>query len=78
MATIVVDPLKYYSTTLFQNKDYLSLETNAERLEFILRFVKPLREYRAEMYVKADNYRERHRKSLEKSLQLRAKGRLYF
>jgi hypothetical protein len=63
---------------LANDKQFLSLESNKQRIEYILTFVKPLEEYREEIFDEANDYCGRHEKSLHKSLALRSEGRKHF
>jgi hypothetical protein len=63
---------------LANDEQFLSLESNKERIEYIVTFVKPLEEYRTEIFDEANDYCGKHQKSLKKSLALRSEGRKHF
>ena len=70
------DDFSTYSS-LMQNKEFLSLKTNKERIEFILNFIRPLSVFRKYVHQRADQYLAQHMKSAEKSLNFREKGIKY-
>jgi hypothetical protein len=63
---------------LAADQEFQSLESNRERIEFVLNFVKPLQEYRAEIFERANGYCYKHRKNLRKSRAFRTEGRYFF
>ncbi len=63
---------------LANDQQFLSMESNKERIEYILTFVKPLQEYREQIFDETNDYCGRHQKSLQKSVALRSEGRKHF
>jgi hypothetical protein len=63
---------------LAEDQEFQSLESNKERIEFVLNFVKPLQEYRVEIFERANDYCYKHRKNLRKSRGFRAEGQYFF
>ena len=60
---------KYAS--LLSNKEFTELQTNKQRLKYILTKVKPIKEYREHICNKVDDYCANQRKNLQKSIALR-------
>ena len=61
-------------SNLESKDEFKSLKSVKEIVKYILDYVKPLHTFRDEVFQKADNYCANHKKSTEKSRELRAKA----
>ena len=76
MTVNVWDYMKPYSR-LAKNEVFVGLKSDKERISYILESVRPLAEFRRELYQRAEKYAESHRKSIEKTKALIKEALVY-